>query len=559
LLKLNEPESRSGGRAIIDAARANGLRTLYGVPGAQIYPLFDALYGTEVSLIVPRHEQAAAYMAMGHAKATGEPAAFAVVPGPGVLNATAALCTAMGNCAPVVCLTGQVPSEFLGRGRGHLHELEDQLGTLKTLIKNAWRVDSPSAASAAVNRAFREARSGRPGPVSIEMCWDTMAAVEDVAIAPGDFTRDEPDVDLDAVAAAASLLATARKPLIMCGSGAQHAADEVLALAEALGAPVTAFRSGRGVVAEDHALGVGAVAARELWDDVDVLLGIGSRLEMPYVRWRDPMRYERKAVGPKLIRIDIDPREMERFVPDVPVVGDSATVCRLLTDQLARRTRPDAARRDEIAAAKSLAERLLARVQPEVEYLRTIRAVLPRNGILVPELSQVGFATYTGAYPVLAPRTYISEGFEGTLGFGFPTALGAKCARPEVPVVSIAGDGGFMFGVQELATAAQYGIALVTIVFNNESYGNVLRDQETLFAGRVIGSRFKNPDFIRLAESFGVAATRVASAGELKGALERALSDDVPALIEVSLAPSSEASPWPFIHMRSKPSALPNP
>jgi acetolactate synthase-1/2/3 large subunit len=533
------------------------MTTIFGVPGVQIYPLFDALHATEVQVIVPRHEQAAAYMAMGYAKSTGRTGVFTVVPGPGVLNAAAALCTAMGNCAPVVCLTGQVPSSFLGRGRGHLHELPDQAGTLRTLIKDAWRIDSPTDASRLVNKAFAAAASGRPGPIAVEMCWDIMAADAPAAIEPPDPARDRPEPDSEAIDAAVELLAAAKKPLITCGSGAQHAALEVLALAETLQAPVTAFRSGRGVVAEDHALGVASVAARELWDEVDVLVGVGSRLEMPYMRWGDAMRYERKpSHGPKLIRIDIDPAEMLRFEPDVAIVADAADGCRLLADRLAKRASPDRGRRDEIAAAKRVAAAAVERIQPQTAYLRAIRAVLPRDGLLVPELSQVGFTTYTGAFPVLAPRTYISEGFQGTLGFGFPTALGAKVANPEKAVVSITGDGGFMFGVQELATAAQYGIGLVTIVFNNHSYANVLRDQQLQFGGRTIGSRLANPDFVRLAESFGVAARRVTTPHELRGALESELAAARPALIEVAMEPGTESSPWPFIHMRRRPSEL---
>src|SRR6187397_1733521 len=200
----------TGGAAIVQAARANGMTTIFGVPGAQIYPLFDAMHGTDVEVIVPRHEQAAAYMAMGYAKSTGRTGAFTVVPGPGVLNTAAALCTAMGNCAPVVCLTGQVPSQFLGKGRGHLHELADQAGTLRTLIKDAVRIDDPADTSAIVARAFRTARSGRPGPVSVEMCWDAMAAETNVDLGPGDTARDEPEPDLDAIAAAADLLAAAK-------------------------------------------------------------------------------------------------------------------------------------------------------------------------------------------------------------------------------------------------------------------------------------------------------------------------------------------------------------
>jgi acetolactate synthase-1/2/3 large subunit len=307
-------------------------------------------------------------------------------------------------------------------------------------------------------------------------------------------------------------------------------------------------------VPEDHALGVASVAARELWDDVDVLVGVGSRLEMPYMRWGDPMRYERKpSHGPKLIRIDIDAAEMQRLEPDVAVVADSAAACRLLAERL-RRAAPSRMRVAEIAAAKRVADAAIDRLQPQAAFLRAIRAVLPRDGILVPELSQVGFTTYTGAFPVLAPRTYISEGFQGTLGFGFPTALGAKVANRDKAVVSVTGDGGFMFGVQELATAAQYGIALVTIVFNNNSFANVLRDQQVQFGGRTIGSRFRNPDFIRLAESFGVAARRVQEPHELQRALEAELAAARPALIEVALEAGVEQSPWPLIHMRKRPS-----
>ena len=274
----NRERQLTGGAAIAEAGRMNGMTTIFGVPGVQIYPLFDALHGTDVDVIVPRHEQAAAYMAMGYAKSSGKTGVFTVVPGPGVLNASAALCTAMGNCAPVVCLRGQVPSPFLGRGRGHLHELTDQAATLRTLIKDAWRIDSASDASRAVNRAFRCAAGGRPGPVALEMCWDTMAAPGSAVIEPPDAAQEDPAVDERAIDAAVRLLVEAKRPMIMCGAGAQHAPREVALLAETLQAPVTAFRSGRGVVAEDHALGVASVAARELWDDVDVLVGVRRRL-----------------------------------------------------------------------------------------------------------------------------------------------------------------------------------------------------------------------------------------------------------------------------------------
>jgi acetolactate synthase-1/2/3 large subunit len=415
---------------------------------------------------------------------------------------------------------------------------------LRSIIKDAARIDDARAASALVNRAFRLAQSGRPGAVSVEMCWDRMLEAHAVEILAPEPRDPPPEPNVDAVHAATEIIAAAKRPMIMCGAGAQHASAEVHALAELLDAPVTAFRSGRGVVPEDHALGVGGVAARELWDDTDLLIGIGSRLEMPFVRWRNRMGYEaRPSHPPKLIRIDIDPAELTRLIPDVGLV-----------DRLATRIRARRERRAEIAAAKSLARKLIDRLGLHAAYLETIRAVVPRGGFLVPELSQTGFTAYTGAYPVLAPRTFVSEGYQGTLGFGFPTALGVKVANPDAVVVSITGDGGFMFAAAELATAAQYDIGVVTLVFNNGAYGNVLRDQQEQFGGHVLGARLENPDFVRLAESFGVAAQRVASPKELRPALEKALAAGRPALVEIVVEPGTERSPWPLIHMHERPS-----
>ena len=544
----------TGGEAMARAVMANGIDTVFGIPGAQVYPLFDALDRLGMNMIFPRHEQGAGYMAYGAAKSTGKPSAYAVVPGPGVLNTTAALCTAMGACAPVLCLTGQVPSEFLGVGRGHLHELRDQRGTLQSLIKAAAWIENPKDSLAIVNNAFRTMQSGRPGPVSVEMCWDTMAKPWEVETGAGNSQVDTPALDEDRLTHAANLLAKAKKPMIMCGSGAQSASEEVLALAELLNAPVTAFRSGRGVVPEDHDLGVASVAARELFDDVDVLLGLGSRLEMIYMRWRSTGHYEKKPEGgPILIRVDIDPAEMERFVPDVGVVGDTAEACKRLVEILESRVSPDKGRLDEIAKAKATANGLIQKIQPQMSYLNVIRDVLPRDGFLVPELTQTGFTTFYG-WPVLAPRTYVTEGYQGTLGFGFQTALGVKVANPDKAVVSVTGDGGFMFGIQELATAAQHNIATVTLVFNNNAYGNVRRDQQKGFDGNLVGCELQNPDFVALAESFGVTGHRVSSPEMLKLVLEKALSSDAPALVEVEIEKGSEVSPWEFIIMPDRPS-----
>ena len=335
--------------------------------------------------------------------------------------------------------------------------------------------------------------------------------------------------------------------MIFTGSGAQGASEEVARLAEALGAPVVGFRGGRGVVGEDRPLGLDMAAAWKLWPKVDLMIGIGTRLEIPLMRWSGMMAYRRSLPGRPLVRIDIDPTEFDRLDTDGPLLADAAAGAVALAsalEQAGHRPQGDLA---AIAQAKAAAAIEIRTVQPQMDYLDVIRAVLPRDGFLVEELSQVGFTSNFG-YPVYRPRTYVSCGYQGTLGFGFPTALGVKVANPDKPVVSITGDGGFLFAMPELATAVQYGINLVTIVFDNGCYGNVRRDQQQRFDDHVIGADLVNPDFVKLAESFGVHGVRVASPDALRGVLETALGRDAPALISVSVPRGSEVSPWRFIH-----------
>jgi acetolactate synthase-1/2/3 large subunit len=545
---MTETMNITGGEAMLRAAVANGIDTIFGLPGAQVYPLFDAIYRSpDVKAIISRHEQGAGYMAYGYSAATGRPGAFAVVPGPGILNASAALCTALGCNKPVLCMTGQVMSEFLGQGRGHLHELPDQLATLSSIVKHADRIEDPANTSAQMNEAFRQMQSGRPGPASIEMCWDTMARSWDVEIGPGNDTIDRPAVNEDEISDAADLISGAKNIMIMCGGGAQHAIVEIRELAEMLGASVTAFRSGRGVVSEDSDWGVSCAAAQLLWPDTDLLIGIGSRLEMQYMRWESMAHYIDRPPegGAKLIRIDIDPQEMQRFKPDVAVIADATDGTRALIEIAGKKgfKTGDLAR---IAEAKAQARKNIVEIQPQMSYLDTIREVLPRDGYFVEELCQVGFTSNFG-FEVYEPRTYITTGYQGTLGFGFPTAIGVKAAMPDRAVVSIIGDGGFMFGMPELASAAQHDIGLITIVFNNSSFGNVRRDQQEKYEGHLIGADLDNPDFVKLAESFGVAGYRVESPDELKPALVKAIDEDKPAIIEVSIEKGSETSPWKYI------------
>lgn len=531
------------GQAIARTLARRGIDTVFGIPGAHTYAFIDALHECRdrIRFIVTRHEQGAGYMAYGYAKSTGRIGAFTCVPGPGVLNASAALCTAYGANAPVLCITGNIQSFNIGRGRGILHELPDQLAILRGLTKWSERINHPSEAPAVLAEAFRQLTGGRVRPVAVEVPWDVFAmkaAVDlDVPVVP----PPSPEPDAEEIARAVALLKGAKNPMITVGGGALDAGAEVMELARLLQAPVTAHRSGRGIVGEDTAYGFSCGSGYRTWLATDVLLGIGSRLELQYLRWR------RIPDGVKVIRIDIDPTEMVRLKPDVGIVADAKRGARALADALAGALGGRASREEEFRAIKRAAREEFQKVQPQMAYLDAIREVLPRDGFFVEEISQVGFASRFG-FPVYEPRTFVTGGYQDNVGFGFMTALGVKVAHPGRPVVSVTGDGGFLFGVQELATAVQHGIGLVTVVFNNSSYGNVLRDQRNAFGGREIGAALSNPDFVRLAEDFGLAGARAGNPAQLRAALEQAFARSGPTLIEVPCERGSEASPWPFLH-----------
>ncbi|MDB5502467.1 MAG: acetolactate synthase, large subunit [Tardiphaga sp.] len=534
--------ARTGGEAIVDGLLAHNIDTVFGLPGAQIYGLFDAFHQAQLKVIGARHEQACGYMAYGYARASGKPGVFSVVPGPGVLNAGAAMLTAFGSNEPLLCLTGQVPTAFLGKGRGHLHEMPDQLATLRSFVNWADRIEHPGDAPTKVSRAFQEMMSGRRGPVALEMPWDVFTQRAEVAASTPFARLPSPQPDSDRIQAAAALICSSKNPMIFVGSGAFDAASEILELAELIDAPVVAFRSGRGIVSNAHELGLTMAAAYNLWPETDLIVGIGTRLELPAWRW--PYRPE----GQKSVRIDIDPVEMRRFAADVAVVADAQAGTRDLLAAVRKvGFTKSAGRRQAIRDASAKALHDIQSVQPQMAYLDILRAALPANAIVTDELSQVGFTSWYG-FPIYEPRTFITSGYQGTLGSGFPTALGAKVAYPDRPVVAITGDGGFMFAVQELATAVQFKIGVVVLVFDNNAYGNVRRDQLQVFDGRVTAADLVNPDFVRLAESFGVGAARVTSPAAFKPALEKALADGGPYLIAIDVVRDSETSPWAFIH-----------
>ena len=534
---------------LVRALIANDLRTLYCLPGIQLDPFFNAVFDARGALrpVHTRHEQGAAYMALGAALATGRPSAFAVVPGPGVLNTTAALATAYATSARVLCLSGEIPSRLIDKGYGMLHEINDQIGILRHLTKWAERIDKPDAAARITAAAFHELRTGHPRPVALEAPPDVLSAPmpgdsADVArlLATPNESSERRALDHDAIRDAARLLAQAKRPLVFVGGGALGVADDVRRIAERLQAPVVAYRMGRGVLDDRHPFSVNVPTGHRLWRDADVVLAIGSRLQMARMNWGTDDNL-------KIVRVEIDPDAVDRITkPTVGLVGAAESILPALVVELERVGGTRESRVDEVRALKAEVARELAVLQPQLSYLAAIRAALPEDGILVDDLTQMSYVARL-AYPVYAPRTYISSGYQGTLGSGYATALGAQDARRDVPVVSIAGDGGFMYTVGELATAVRHSIPVVSVVFNDGAFGNVRRMQQDKHGNRVVATDLVNPDFVRLAESFGISAQRVDGPEALRSALDRAIAAREPALIEVRVGVMPD--PFPFFNL----------
>jgi len=523
---------------------ANGIDQLYCLPGIQNDGFFDALFDRtdRITPIQTRHEQGAAYMATGAALATGRPQAFCVVPGPGFLNTTAALSTAWAVNAPVLALAGQIPLGAQGKGHGLLHEIPDQFGILERLTKSSHRITGPDDATDTLQAAFRDLKSGRPRPVGLEVAvnlWGQQVA----GAADGHHVDPDsmPALDTDAIARAASLITAARSPMIVVGGGAQDDAGAVRQLARRVGAPVVAFRTGHGIMPDDEALSIGMPVAHSLWADVDLVIGLGTRLQSQIMSWGqdDAM---------KVIHIDIDEAQIGRSA--AVDIGLHARLCDALPPLLTAvdsKADPNMDWLDRVADVKARRAGEYARqLGPQLAWLGAIRDTMPPEGIFVDELTQTGYVSRF-AFPSYAPRTFISTGYQGTLGYGVATALGVAHARRDVPVVAISGDGGALFTITELATAVHHRIPLTLVIFNDHAFGNVRRLQIDNYDSRLIASDLSSPNFAALAASFGAQGLTASTPDDLRGALDIAMANDGPSVIEVPVG--ELPSPWDFVLM----------
>lgn len=540
--------AHTGGDALVSSLIRHGVKDLFMIPGIQLDWAVDALRrrGDDIRLFVPRHEQSTTYMADGYYRASGKVGAAMVVPGPGALNAGAGLATAYASNSRVLFLTGQIHSSGIGKGCGLLHEIKDQTGLIRGLTKWNRLAESSADIAPSVDQAFAEIMKGRPRPVGLEIPHDHLQA--DAPVGPSEFdvgVSERPIVpfaDEKQLRAAAELIAKARFPVLYVGGGVitGEASAALKALAERIGAPVVMSDNGRGALDDRHPLAMHALAGRAVFAHADLVVVAGSRFIdalTPTLSW--------PAGKARFIYINIDPADLGApRQAELAICGDVRDALQRLAEMTMPRT---ALSGEEAKRVKEWAQRQIDAVRPQSQYIEEMRVALPDDGIFVNELTQVGYLARI-AFPVYTPRTYIGPGYQGTLGYGFPVALGAAVGGGGRRVLSVTGDGGFGWNLQELATARRYQLPVSLIVFNDGHYGNVRAIQKREF-GAEVAVELTNPDFQALGKAFGIDTVAVDNPAALGAAVKESMRAKGPVMIECKVA--EMPSPWHLLRLQA--------
>ncbi|KPQ37179.1 MAG: acetolactate synthase I catalytic subunit IlvB [Phormidesmis priestleyi Ana] len=539
----------SGAYALIDSLVRHGVKHIFGYPGGAILPIYDELYKFEakglINHILVRHEQAASHAADGYARATGEVGVCFATSGPGATNLVTGIATAQMDSIPMVVVTGQVTRAAIGTDA--FQEI-DIHGITLPIVKHSYVVRDPNQMAQIVAEAFYIASTGRPGPVLIDVPKDVgLEEIDYLPVDPGDVKipgySPELEIDSDQIEAAISLLQSAERPLLYAGGGAIAAGahHEIKALAEAFDAPVTTTLMGKGSFDEHHPLSVGMLGmhgtayANFAVSQCDLLVAIGARFDD-----RVTGKLDRFATRAKVIHIDIDPAEVGKVRrPEVPIVGDVKGVLQALLATLKTQPSPDNSHRH------AWHEQINTWRQDYPLTVPTYTDEISPQSVIVELAKQAPRAYYTtdvGQHQMWAaqflkngPRQWISSAGLGTMGFGLPAALGVQVALPDAQVVCISGDASFQMCLQELATLAQYGINVKTVILNNGWQGMVRQWQETFFGERYSSSNMSvgMPDFVLLSQAFGVKGMVVNQVDEMERAIADMLSHDGPVLMDV--------------------------
>ena len=532
----------TGGEAVVRSLTAHNISTVFGIPGTHNLAIYDALRNTGgIRHILARHEQGAAFMADGYARASGEVGVCLSTTGPAALNTLASLGTAYSDSSPVLCIASQIPAAGIGLDKGYLHECHDQLGSFAPVTKWRARADTVEAIPETMREAFAQMLTGRPRPTAVEIPCDTLDESGELTL-PAAATTQRLGPESEQIEQAAQLLRASQRPVIWAGGGAilSGAGGELLQLAERMQAPVFTTVLGKGVIPEDHPLAAGNALlypdAQAYLSECDLMLAVGTRFtEEETDRWA-------LRLPDSLIHIDIDEEEIDRnYRSTVGVVGDARVALQQINARLQDVGRQRGGQAAEIADLRQRIWRSCQARAPEgIELVHTLRSALPREAIIVSDLTVAAYWCRR-LIDMYEPGTFIYPWGFCTLGFGLPAAIGAKVARPERPVVVLCGDGGFMFNCQELAAAVQYDLPLVVLVFNDSAYG-VLRPQQEVRYGAAHEVDVVNPDFMALAGAFGVDGCRVDSIEQLGPTVAQAIEADRTTLIELP-----GTLPWPIM------------
>jgi acetolactate synthase I/II/III large subunit len=518
----------TGGEALTQSLYREGVRVIFGLPGVQLYGFLAALRDEPgIRFITTRHEQATSYMADGYARAGGGFGTALVVPGPGLLNAAAGLSTAYAASSPVLMISGQVPKAQIGKDIGVLHEVNDQLDAIAPVTKWRTRVREIADIPGAVREAAIQLQTGRPRPVELEMSPETMEEEAEVTLLDP-VKIERPAARASDVDRAAEMLLAASNLVIYAGGGihASGAHEALAAVAEYLQAGVITSAEGKGAVSDHSDLSLGAAIwsrshLKLYMDAADAIFAIGTRLALAAPRPEQ-----------QVIQLDVDAQEIGRnHTKTFGLVGDARATLERLLERLRTVAPPTTSRKAEREALRAKIAESGRQQEPQASITAALRAGTAENAILVSGMNQIGYYTRP-FWPVYEPRTYITSSYSGNLGYAYPTALGAKVARPGRPVLAINGDGGFLYNAQEMSTAMQYKINVVTVVFNDGAFGNVARDLDEAWGG-TYAAALHNPDFMQLAAAYGMTGLRAKEPTEVGRLVREAVQMDRPVLIEV--------------------------
>ncbi len=514
-------KTRIGGHLVVESLEALGAEVAFGLPGIHALATWEALRTSTVRGLAFRSELNAGFAADGYARVSGRPAPLLLSTGPGALISLAALMEAASAHVPVVAVASQIPSELVGKGRGYLHELPDQIASFAPVVKWAARAESTAAIPELLAEAWRRSLTPPSGPVFVEIPVDFLNAETDISVKELDGEPPPSPVDHEALAEAAALLGGAVSPVIWAGGGVLRSGawEELRLLAERLDAPVATTYMGKGALPETHPLAVGSgadeAAYAELLETADVVLCVGTELGAETTR-----QYAFRPSG-RLIQIDAAPERIGATWPALGLVGDARETLAALLPLLPARTAETGAAR--AAAVRERIERGLAERGDllELRLLRTIREALPADAVHAWDMTILAYCAGPH-FQALAPRRFLYPLGSGTLGYAWPAALGARLALPDTPALAVAGDGGIHYGLTELASARQHGIAATLLIVDDGRYG-ILREYQQDAYGETFAVDLVQPDFVAVAEAFGVPARRTAPetlADDLAWALE---------------------------------------